>query len=561
MAINYQHIKRILQLSKAGRWLVRDSDDDFFPDPLNFSDVAGHLEQYLAQREHRLLQIDALTSLRDFVPKASGMVREAIWLHPVHRLLYLAALHYFLPKLDHHLPPEVYSYRLDADDPDCYPFGNRIDRWKQFHNDFRRACLDEQTGAVLITDIASFYDHIRIEDLAVRIRALLGAGMSEDDRIMVDFLEALIRQWSTDGYGIPQNLDASSFFGSLFLSGVDHEIIQKRYRYFRWVDDIRICAKNKKQAIRALHDLQEALSHHRMFLASDKTKIYLKESEEFKELVDVEDDAYISSVEDIIARGDREEINSAIPEVLHRLKQHASPSGDDRKFRAYANRTLQIADYQEFQDQVLSQLVPFVVTRMESHPNRSDYWTKILQSSPSGDWLDMASRLLKDDPSVYNWQRFYLWKLLIARPSIPEDLHNFAYSTVTSAISELEGAQAIVCYGKHANNQQREMLFVQHFSVQRSYPIQRAILIAIQELETGLRNRLYQRAQETCPDHTQLINYLKELEKPRYGVSPRATRRLPEQPRTVEAAVKRGIGMSGGEVIQYRLSRGDYDYE
>jgi hypothetical protein len=515
MAIDYQNVKRLLQLEKAGKWLVKDSDDDFFPDPLNFADVAGELDDYLRQRQHRLLQIDAFTSLMDYVPKASGMVREAIWLHPAHRLLYLATLHYFLPKLDHHLPSEVYSYRLDADDPDIYPFGKRIDRWKQFHNDFRRSCLDEQTGAVLVTDIASFFDHIRIDDLASRIRALLGAGITQDDRVMVDFLETLIRQWSSDGYGIPQNLDASSFFGSLFLSGVDHEIIQKRYRYFRWVDDIRICAKNKKQAIRALHDLQAALAHHRMFLASDKTKIYLKGSPEFEELVDVEDDVYISSVEDVIARGDKNEIDRTIPEIFRRLQNHASPGGDDRKFRAYANRTLQISDYQEFKEPVLAKLVPFVVSRMESHPNRSDYWTKILQAAPSGNWLDMAIRLLNSDPSVFNWQRFYLWKLLTARPNLPKELHEFAYSTITATASEIEAAQAIVCYGKHANNQQREMLYVQHFSVQRPYPIQRAIIIAIQELEAQLRGKFHKRALATCPEHTQLVAYLNKLESPR----------------------------------------------
>jgi hypothetical protein len=561
MAIDYQNVKRILQLTKAGKWLVKDSDDDFFPDPLNFADVASELDTYLEQRKHRLLQIDAFTSQMDFVPKPSGMVREAIWLHPVHRLLYLATLYYFLSKLDHHLPSEVYSYRLDADDADSYPFGKRIDRWKQFHNDFRRACLDDQTGAVLVTDIASFYDHIRIDDLASRIRALLGAGMTDDDRVMADFLEALVRQWSTDGYGIPQNLDASSFFGSLFLSGVDHEIIQKRYSYFRWVDDIRICARNKKQAIRALHDLQAALSHHRMFLASDKTKIYLKGSPEFEDLVDVEDDAYISSIEDVIARGDKDEVERTIPEVFKRLEKHAAPSGDDRKFRAYANRILQISDYQEFKDPVLAQLVPFVVERMESHPNRSDYWTKLLQAAPSGDWLDMGIRLLKGDPSVFNWQRFYIWKLLTARPELPKEMHDFAYSTVTSAVSELEAAQAIVCYGKHANNQQREILYVQHFSVQRSYPIQRAILIAIQELEGELRGKLYKRALATCPEHTQLVTFLEKLESPRYGITVRAQRQLPDQPREVEAAVKRGIGKSRGHVVQYRLSRSDYDYE
>lgn len=561
MGAGYQRLKSILDIPKAARWLVKDSEDEFFPDPLNFADVVAKLPEYLDQRQHRYLQIDSFTSARDFVPKANGMLREAIWLHPVHRLLYLATLHYLLPKLDHQIPSEVYSYRLDCEDKDGYPFGKRMERWKDFHNDFRRACLDESTGAVLVTDIASFYDHIKVEDLATRIRLMLGAGMTEDDRTMVDFLQSLLLQWTTSGYGIPQNVDPSSFYGSLYLSGVDHEMIQKRYKYFRWVDDIRICARNKKQAIRALHDLQESLSHHRMFLASDKTKIIVRGTAEFDELVDVTDDAYISSVEDMIARGDPEEISSAIPEVFKRLTAQASPQGDDRKFRAYANRALQIGEYEEFSEQVISRLVPFVVARMETHPNRSDYWTKLLQSAPDGDWLDMAHGLLQKDPSVYNWQRFYIWKLLTARSTIPDDLKSLALSTAMSSASVLEAAQAIVCYGKHATNQQRESLYANHFSPQKAYPVQRAIIIAIQEMHSEARGKLYRRAVSQCPEHKQLIEYIEGLDSPKYGIARRTTRKLPDRPRVVEMAVARGIGKANGAVVQYRLSRRDYDYE
>jgi hypothetical protein len=296
-------------------------------------------------------------------------------------------------------------------------------------------------------------------------------------------------------------------------------------------------------------------------LASDKTRIILKGSTEFDELVDVEDDVYISNIEDIIARGAHEEIEKAIPEIFRRLEIQASPKGDDRKFRAYANRLLQIGEFQEFGDHVINKLVPFVVVRMESHPNRSDYWTKLLQSAPDGDWLEMAKQLLQEDPSVYNWQRFYVWRLLTARSDIPEPFKRLALSTVMSPISDLEAAQAIVCYGKHASNQQREALYAQHFSPQKSYPIQRAILIAIQEMHPQARGKLYKRAFTICPEHTQLVQYLEELESQKYGIVKRTVRKLPEKPRVIETAIERGVGKVKGKVIKYRLSRKDYDYE
>jgi hypothetical protein len=271
----------------------------------------------------------------DFVPKKNGMIREGIYLHPIHRILYLSTLHYLLPKIDHHLPSEVYSYRLDTDNKNEYPFPNRAERWKTFHNDFRQACLDNSVNAVLLTDIASFYDHIEVDQLITRVHNLLGPSINKIDKNMLEFLRALLKQWTQNGYGIPQNLDASSFYGSMYLSSADIEIIEKRYKYFRWVDDIRICATNQKQAIRALHDLQKALGRYRLFLASDKTKIIIKGTPEFDALLDVEDDVLISKIEEATIKASKQEIETIYIISKNKLEHHSEKNGDDRKFRAF----------------------------------------------------------------------------------------------------------------------------------------------------------------------------------------------------------------------------------
>lgn len=559
--MKYQLLKNTLELIRAGKWLERDSEDDFYPDVLRFADIQAKLDEYIAQRDHRFLQIDNIAHLIDTVPKASGMLREAVWIHPTHRLLYLATLHYLLPKLDHHLPPEVYSYRRDSQDKDEYPFPDKMGRWKIFHNDFRQACLDDDTNAVLITDIASYYDHISVDELCDRIESILGAAASEEDIEVVAFLRSLLKQWSTAGFGIPQNYDASSFFASLFLIGADREILEKRYRYFRWVDDIRICAKNKKQAVRALHALQAALLRYRMFLASDKTSIIEKGTPEFEALIDVEDDAHISELEDLVARGSRADIETKLPLAQQRLEFHAGANGDERKFRAFANRLMRIGEYVDFKSTVNNHLVPFVIQKLDDAPHKSDYWSKMLQEAPANDWIVSVDRLLRVDASVYNWQRFYLWKLLTASKAISPELLSKAKSTINNPISDLEAYQAIICIGRHGDNQDRESLYVQYFFPQRSYVIQRAILIAMQELPVERRSKLYARAVQTCPDHTQLVQYLEELQEPRYGIRMRPVRQLPNQPRVVRADIARGVGKIQGRVVRYRLSRADYDYE
>jgi hypothetical protein len=559
---DYSRLKRILNLSTAADWLYEDSKDDFFPDSFMFRDIRDRKDEYLEQRQHRILQIDVIPSIMEYSPKANRMLREAIWLHPTHRILYLSILHHLLPKLDKLIPPTIYSYRLDKpDDPDAYPFPNRSDRWKQFHNDFRSAALDESTKAVLLTDLASFYDHISIENLTQRITSMLGRSIDADTSSVVSFLNDLLNLWSKTGHGIPQNLDPSSFFGSLYLYNADLDMLGKRYRYFRWVDDIRICAKSHDQAVRALHDLQRILAHDRLFLSSDKTKIIEKESDAFNKLMDVEDDVIISQAEEEIATGYADKLKETSNILLGRIIQHAAVGGDDRKFRAYANRLLSIAEFEEIKEQIHPEIRRLVIPRLRTHPSRSDYWMKMLFSVTNENVMDALKDLLITQPSLFDWQRFHAWRMLTHSNEISKELFECAKTTARVGVSVLEQAQAIVCIGKHGTNQDRETLFAEMFSAQSPYPVQRAIITAIQELPDNLRERLFERVTQLNSDHNHFIKFIQGREKINYGERPRPTRHCKEEPRGIRVFLKSGVGLVHGKRTNFRLSRSHYDYE
>ncbi|MFA5191368.1 MAG: RNA-directed DNA polymerase, partial [Verrucomicrobiia bacterium] len=439
--VNYPLLKRVLNLPVAVDWLMEDAKDDFFPDPLGFKEISVFKQSYLTQREHRFLQIESVTSRVEYVPKASGMLREAIWLHPNHRLVYLAVLHHLLPRIDNLVLRCVYSYRRDAEDPDAYPFSERIDRWKNFHNDFRAACLDGNIQAVLVTDIASFYDHIDINHLCDKLESMLGKSATDSDREVVGFLRTLLQTWSTTGFGIPQNFDPSSFFGSVYLHNVDAAMEGNRFNYFRWVDDIRVCAKNRQQALRALHFLQQELAKERLFLASDKTRIILKGTPEFDRLVDVADDILISNSEEAIARGELAELKAMAQKCLERVNYHASSDGDDRKFRAFCNRLLDCASFTELRDLIRPKVIDLVLPRLNSHVGRSDYWCKMLTADRSGRILADLEKLLVTEKSIFDWQRFHMWKLLTTYDPGAGGLERFlaeAKSVATNHVSDLE---------------------------------------------------------------------------------------------------------------------------
>lgn len=561
--LNYQLLKRTLNFEEAIRWLVRDATDDFYPDPINFADLKAYPSEYLAHREHRLLQTNALPHLMEFVPKKGGMLREAIWLCPTFRVLYLAILHHLLPRLDPKVFDEVYSYRRDEPhDPDAYPFDRRMDRWKQGQNDFREAALEPSTGAVLVTDIAGFFDHINCDEMCRRIRSMLGATAQEEDEAVINLLNRLLNMWSTDGFGIPQNHDPSSFFGSLYLHNVDHEIVSRRFRYFRWLDDIRIVAKSKEQAFRALHELQRALAPYRLFLSTAKTDILTKEDPRFEALLNVEDDQLISKAEELRGTGDCEKIKGFVDNLFARMEHHAGPDGDDRKFRAFANRLLDFGDYTEIKQEIHPRLQKFVIPRLDTHPERSDTWVKILSAYKDGNAITAAERLLVERPSVFDWQRFHLWKLALRASSpLPKKLLDQAIVVSRSGVSNGEAAQAIVCVGKHGDNTQREGLFRSSFTAQRSLLVQRAVLVAIQALPEEQRNYLFQRALEINSDHKELVDYLSNLQAPNYGERSRPERHFKEVPRKVETRIRRGIGLVGRKVVHFRLTAQDSDYE
>lgn len=550
-------LESILDLDIAFNWLQDDVSDDFYPDSFLYSDLISSKETYLEARKYRLWQLDTLQHLCEYVPKKSGLLRTAHWIHPTHRILFLAILHHFLFKIDKKLSRSLYSYRAsNSENPEEYPFKDRVGNWMVFINNFRGAALTKNSKAVLITDLASFFDHISCEKIIQRIENLLGAGITDNDREVLILLQRLLSLWSNDGFAIPQNLDTSSFLGNLYLHNVDEEISRK-YKYFRYVDDIRIVAESEEETINALHDLQRALARDKMFLASDKTRIVMVGSDEFNELMDVKDDVHLSEVEEIIKGGNYARIQESIDLLFSRLEFHSTKGGDERKFRAYLNKILEIGDYEEFHETIHGRLKPLITPRLRTFPERSDYWFRALSIDPDDSVEKLLANMLIERPSVYDWQKFYLWRLALYINDPPKELIDKAIEVADNHESENVSAQAIIFLGKHGDHTIRENLF-KFYTNRRAYVVQRAVLIALQELPN--KSTFYKRAIQMITDHKELVDYLLNLKSPKYGEKFRTTRKCKDEPLNPEAYIKQGIGLKDGEIVEYRLLNNDLEY-
>jgi hypothetical protein len=138
-----------------------------------------------------------------------------------------------------------------------------------------------------------------------------------------------------------------------------------------------------------------------------------------------------------------------------------------------------------------------------------------------------------------------------------------AVEVSSSTVSDAVTAQAILFVGRFGRNPQRENLFLDQFKSQRSYVVQRAVLIAIQELPTEARDRFYARALDLIPEHKELIEYLQSLAAGAvdYGTKKRSARVPKETEPEFKSTLLRGVGLVGGEVKRFRLTVSDYQYD
>ncbi len=170
---DYEKLKETLNLQVAIDWLIKDVLDDFYPDPIRYADINKYKDDYIGQWQHRFLHIDSVKHHYEYVPKKSLMLREAIWLHPTHRILYLAVLRHLFKQLDPLLLPCSYAYRCDKDDDqDDYPFNDKIRGWKQFKNDYRSAAVDPSMGALSFALLYHLLSHIVLQHFGYNYAAV-----------------------------------------------------------------------------------------------------------------------------------------------------------------------------------------------------------------------------------------------------------------------------------------------------------------------------------------------------------------------------------------------------
>lgn len=217
---------------------------------------------------------------RVYVPKASGLHRPIALLSLEDQIVLQAFANLAAKKMQKNRKPlqfeAVFSNILQK--PDSIFF---FRSWQWTYHEFQeRIHKHYQDGARWVGDfdLAAFYDTVSHELL---LKTLYPRTSSES----LSWVAKCLQTWSSDnpasdhGHGLPQGPIASDILAECFLLPVDLKLCGK-YRYTRYVDDIRLFGDTEKEVRKGLVELESSCRERGLIPQAGKFGIRRARSEE-----------------------------------------------------------------------------------------------------------------------------------------------------------------------------------------------------------------------------------------------------------------------------------------
>lgn len=475
------------------RQLRRDLIDDWFPDPLRFSDMleSDHIETILLRnfQQNDGAFVPAPRTLLN-IPKANFTLRYGLETSLAERALYHALVSKLVPYYDRLIPWNVLNHRAAPDGDTRYLFRRAIPAWQDFTGVVRNSLAD--TEYLLSTDLTNYFENIDLGKLRTTLGSLLPEVEADANgkaaiRANLDVLFECLKSWCfSDKAGLPQNRDASSFLANVYMLPVDRAMLGKGYRYFRYMDDIKIACSSEHAARQALKTLSLALRDRGLAVNSGKTSIVAASS-----IADVDKcldagDPEIQKIDSIWHTRSLRPISRSFP-LLQQLTLRKLRAGDvaSRAFRYCIRRLEALATCPEFEvpDEYFAAITPLVLSALSHHPASTDELTKYLRAVPTSrdDLSRVAGFLMDENLNFYTWQCYRLWALLVEKKYLDAQLLAFAMDVVRSGRDDAARCGATLYAGALGEKDVR-IEIASRFADLHSFIGQRAALLAVQEL-------------------------------------------------------------------------------
>jgi hypothetical protein len=300
----YPKLCRAETLKVAANYVLDDQKDDFIPDVFRHQDYLYNLDANLTRLARNLGHgTYRPRSLREIdVPKTGLSVRPGSSLDIEDHIVFFAIAYLLAPVLDRFLPSNVFHFRVRKKGDLPHPrqlfsnehrillakhlrkrlriFGDWYEVWPEFMAVAHKLYAEKGFKFLVESDITAYFENISHPLLADVLRQHAVRQLR-----LINVLMEMISTWATPSFwglrpqrGIPQGNEVSSWLGTLFLVQMDTELLKLqrkgRIEFVRYVDDIKVFAKDRKTARRVVLLINQLLRRMHLNMQTSKTNIF-----------------------------------------------------------------------------------------------------------------------------------------------------------------------------------------------------------------------------------------------------------------------------------------------
>lgn len=470
------------------KYLKNDIDDDWFQDPIRYKDYTILNKEdsvFETNIRNNFGRYNAIKREIYYLPKGDFTLRYSLETNYYERYLYFCLVIPLIEMFDPLIERRVFSHRYSYNKE--YLFRHHIGQWEKFEGIVRS---EAENKCILVTDIQNFYENIYLELLKEDLEKCLRQVNPEtsklvETRFIIDRLMECLEKWSYDGKrGLPQNRDCSSFLANIYMKSIDEIMIGLNFNYYRYMDDIRIVCEDSFTARRALKELVNNLREKHLSVNGKKTEILLPESEKYISMMTP--NLELKMIDSLLTT--RKKANVAVGYNLLKKKciQLINDNRfEDREFRFCINRLSQLARCKQylvpngFWDEIIDGVVKSIVECPTSTAHIYSFLASVGLNNNAK--KEIIEYLLNREKSIYEWQNYWLWKLLIVCNVNEDKLINLARNIFNSnlAIPNISGAILyLASFGKKSD----KLMIMNSISKKDSIFLQRHKWLASKDL-------------------------------------------------------------------------------
>jgi hypothetical protein len=487
-----------LWLERARARVWRDADGDMWPDPGGLLDLPRSKPEFAAFRTkvNALRKGRARAAVPFLVPKRDGLTRPGHLIAPVERVYFQALIDTFLHDTDRQMVSQKIAFGLRAINGrrSPVPFGGRTEQWLVFRKTYKDALRSGVYDAAVNTDVASYFEQIDHTKLATRL-ADFGVSSGTAQEVM-DLLADFGRGWGATKRGLPQGTSPARVLSSLFLDPVDKEMTRPPggVLYFRFMDDIWLCAPTESEARRALRRLETAMRRLGLNLQPGKTRIFVGATQIKTEVIDADDEA--DAVDYALKRSRRRGLalvrrkwrsasrRKPMPPRLVKMLLNRLRWNDDRFALGWCLSRLGVLDW--LADVVSPYLALFI--------DRTEVQRAI-------------ARHLVSPLNLSSWEESHLLRACLSAKRVQRPILDHARQLLANKNADLPSRQwAAVLLGRRGDGADHVLLGRYHLD---ESDLARACVIAVQTVDPILRRDVWAAIATRYPELKTLINRVK----------------------------------------------------